>query len=127
VPTLDLVLNLGSHARVNDYGFIESPYRVVKNGKVTKEVVYLDADEEKKAVIASAGMELTKDGSFADERVSARVKLQPEEVDAELVTHMDATRNQILGSTASLIPFAEKDGRTCSYCFKPTETSRTTY
>ncbi|HMS31336.1 MAG TPA: DNA-directed RNA polymerase subunit beta [Candidatus Saccharibacteria bacterium] len=106
---IGLVLNLGSYARVNEYGFIESPYRVVKNGKVSKEVVYLDADEEKKAVIASAGMELTKDGSFADERVSARVKLQPEEVDAELVTHMDATRNQILGSTASLIPFAEKD------------------
>ena len=106
---IGLVLNLGSHARVNDYGFIESPYRVVKNGKVTKEIVYLDADEEKEAVIASAGMELAKDGSFVDARVSARVKLQAEEVDAELVTHMDAARNQILGSTASLIPFAEKD------------------
>jgi DNA-directed RNA polymerase subunit beta len=106
---IGLVLNLGSHARVNEYGFIESPYRVVKNGKVTKDIVYLDADEEKRAVIASAGMELGKDGTFLEERVSARVKLQPEEVDAELVTHMDAARNQILGSTASLIPFAEKD------------------
>jgi DNA-directed RNA polymerase subunit beta len=106
---IGLVLNLGSHARVNEYGFIESPYRLVKNGKVTKEIVYLDADEEKKAVIASAGMELNKDGSFAEDRVSARVKLQAEEVDSVLVTHMDAARNQILGSTASLIPFAEKD------------------
>lgn len=106
---IGLVLNLGSHARVNEYGFLETPYRVVKDGKVTKEVVYLDADEEKRAVIASAGLALKKDGSFADERVSARVKLQPEEVDAELVTHMDAARNQILGSTASLIPFVEKD------------------
>ncbi len=106
---IGLVLNLGSHARVNDYGFIETPYRVVKNSKVTKDVVYLDADEEKRAIIASAGLELKADGSFVDERVSARVKLQPEEVDAELVTHMDAARNQILGSTASLIPFAEKD------------------
>jgi DNA-directed RNA polymerase subunit beta len=106
---IGLVLNLGSHARVNEYGFIESPYRVVKNGKVTKDIVYLDADEEKRAVIASAGMEITSDGTFVDERVSARVKLQPEEVDVEFVTHMDAARNQILGATASLIPFAEKD------------------
>jgi DNA-directed RNA polymerase subunit beta len=106
---IGLVLNLGSHARVNEYGFIESPYRVVKNGKVTKDVVYLDAEEEKRAIIASAGTEINKDGTFAVDRVSARVKLQPEEVDAELITHMDAARNQILGSTASLIPFAEKD------------------
>jgi len=106
---IGLVLNLGSHARVNEYGFIESPYRVVEKGKLTKEVVYLDADEEKRAIIASAGIELDKDGAFVPERVSARVKLQPEEVDKELVTHMDAARNQILGSTASLIPFAEKD------------------
>ena len=106
---IGLVLNLGSHARVNEYGFLESPYRVVENGKVTKKVVYLDADEEKRAVIASAGLDLDKDGSFLMERVSARVKLQPEEVDRSLVTHMDAARNQILGSTASLIPFAEKD------------------
>jgi DNA-directed RNA polymerase subunit beta len=106
---IGLVLNLGSHARVNEYGFLETPYRVVEGGKVTKKVVYLDADEEKRAIIASAGIELNKDNSFEPERVSARVKLQPEEVDAELVTHMDAARNQILGSTASLIPFAEKD------------------
>ncbi|MCB9822746.1 DNA-directed RNA polymerase subunit beta [Candidatus Nomurabacteria bacterium] len=106
---IGLVLNLGSHARINDYGFIETPYRTFKNGKVTDEVVYLDADEEKRAIIASAGLELNKDGSFVSERVPARVKLQPEEVDAELVTHIDAARNQILGSTASLIPFVEKD------------------
>lgn len=106
---IGLVLNLASHARVNDYGFLETPYRVVKNGKVTKEVVYLDADEEKKAIIASAGVELNKDGTFVNERVSARVGLQPEETDADQVTHMDAARNQILGSTASLIPFIEKD------------------
>lgn len=106
---IGLVLNLGSHARVNEYGFIESPYRVVKDSKLTKAVVYLDADEEKRAIIASAGLELDATGKFVSERVSARVKLQPEEVDTELVTHMDAARNQILGSTASLIPFAEKD------------------
>ena len=106
---IGLVLSLGSHARVNDYGFLETPYRVVKNSKVTDEVVYLDADEEKRAIIASAGLELTKDGKFVSERVSGRVKLRPEEVDADLVTHMDATRNQILGATASLIPFVEKD------------------
>lgn len=106
---IGLVLSLGSHARINEYGFIESPYRVIKDGKVTKDIVYLDADEEKRAVIASAGIELNKDGSFISDRVSARVKLQAEEVDADQATHMDAARNQILGSTASLIPFVEKD------------------
>jgi DNA-directed RNA polymerase subunit beta len=106
---IGLVLSLASYARVNEYGFIEAPYAVVKNGKVTKEIVYLDADEEAKAVIASAGMELDSSNAFVSERVSARVNLQPEEVDTELVTHMDAARNQILGATASLIPFAEKD------------------
>jgi DNA-directed RNA polymerase subunit beta len=106
---IGLVLNLGSHARVNDYGFIETPYRVVTKGKVTKDIVYLDADEEKKAIIASAGLELDTSGKFKEDRVSARVKLQPEEVDVDQITHMDAARNQILGATASLIPFVEKD------------------
>lgn len=106
---IGLVLNLASHARVNDYGFLETPYRVVKNGKVTSEIAYLDADEEKKAVIATAGLELTKDGKFTSDRISARVALQPEEVDVDQVTHIDAARDQILGATASLIPFVEKD------------------
>lgn len=104
-----LVLNLASYARINEYGFIEAPYRKVKNGKVTNEVVYLDAAQEAREVIAESSMELNEDGSFKEERVDARRNLQPETVDADEVTYMDASSLQILGSTASLIPFVEKN------------------
>jgi DNA-directed RNA polymerase subunit beta len=106
---IGLVLNLASYARVNEYGFVETPYLVVKDGKVTDEVVYLDASQEITEVIADAGAELNQDGSFAAERVSARKHLKPEQVDVSEVTYMDAAHKQILGSTASLVPFIEKN------------------
>jgi len=106
---IGLVLNLASYARVNEYGFIETPYLKVKNSKVTDEVVYLDASQEATEVIADAGAELSKDGAFANERVSARNGLLPEQVDASEVTYMDAAHKQILGSSAALIPFIEKN------------------
>ena len=106
---IGLVLNLASYARVNEYGFIETPYLKVVDGKVTDEVVYLDAAQEVTEVIAEAGVELNEDGTFKDERVSARNFLNPEQVDASEVTYMDAAHKQILGSTASLVPFVEKD------------------
>ncbi len=106
---IGLVLNLASYARINDYGFIETPYLKVVKGKVTDEVVYLDASQEAVEVIADAGAELTKDGKFADERVSARNGLLPEQVDSSEVTYMDAAHKQILGSTAALVPFVEKN------------------
>jgi len=106
---IGLVLNLANYARINDYGFIESPYRKVVNGKVTNEVVYLDAFEEENAVIAGAGTELNADGSFVHDRVSARMRLKSAEADADDITHMDAALNQIIGSSAGLIPFIEKN------------------
>ena len=106
---IGLVLNLATYARVNEYGFIETPYLKVKDGKVTDEVVYLDASQEMVEVIADAGAELNDDGSFKHERVSARNELLPEQVDATDVTYMDAAHKQILGSTAALIPFVEKN------------------
>jgi DNA-directed RNA polymerase subunit beta len=106
---IGLVLNLASYARINDYGFIETPYLKVVKGKVTEEVVYLDASQEAVEVIADAGATLTKDGKFADERVSARNGLLPEQVDASEITYMDAAHKQILGSTAALVPFVEKN------------------
>ena len=106
---IGLVLNLATYARVNEYGFIETPYLRVKNGKVTDEVVYLDASQEINEVIADAGAEIDKDGKFVAERVSARNGLLPEQVDANEVTLMDAAHKQILGSTASLVPFIEKN------------------
>jgi DNA-directed RNA polymerase subunit beta len=104
-----LVLNLANYARINDYGFIETPYRVVKNSKVTDEIVYLDAADEEQAVIAGAGVELDKNGKIAEERVSARAGLKSATVDREDITHIDAAQNQIIGSSAGLIPFIEKN------------------
>ena len=104
-----LVLNLATYAHINDYGFIEAPYRVVKNGKVTDEIVYADAAAEEDMVIADTSAKLDKDGKFIDEYVSARKALQPTQVMASEVTHMDAAHKEILGVAASMIPFVEKN------------------
>ncbi|MCA9342540.1 DNA-directed RNA polymerase subunit beta [Candidatus Saccharibacteria bacterium] len=156
---IGLVLNLALYARINEYGFVETPYIKVINavtakdaagyiasvdleddsGKllikagtkiteaaakklaavksrktwpvkatVTNKIVYLDAAEEEKAVIASAGEEI-KDSHFVNERISARIKLATGEVDADEITHIDASESQIIGSSAGLIPFIEKN------------------
>ncbi|MBR5939509.1 DNA-directed RNA polymerase subunit beta, partial [Candidatus Saccharibacteria bacterium] len=104
-----LVLNFATYARINEYGFIEAPYCVVKNGKVTNEVVYMDADTENDKVIADASVKIDKDGKFVEEWVSARVHGTPSQVEASRVTHVDATHKEILGVSASLIPFVEKN------------------
>ena len=106
---IGLVLNLATYARINEYGFIETPYLKVVDGKVTDEIVYLDASQEVTEVIADAGARLNDDGTFIRDRVSARKFLQPGQVDTSEVTYMDAAHKQILGSTASLVPFIEKN------------------
>ena len=104
-----LVTNLATFARINEYGFIEAPYLRVINGKVTDEVVYLDADHEMREIIADAGSKLNEDGSFVESQVSARKNLIPSQVSSSEVTFMDAVHRQVLGAAASLIPFAERD------------------
>ena len=104
-----LVLNFATYARINEYGFIEAPYRVVKNGKVTDEVVYVDADTENDMIIADASVKLDRDGKFVEDWVSARVHGAPSQVEAKNVTHIDAAHKEILGVSASLIPFVEKN------------------
>lgn len=104
-----LVLNLATYARINEYGFIEAPYRVVKDGKVTDEIVYVDAAEEEDMIIADASAKLTENGEFAEAWVSARKSLVPTQVEAKEVTHIDAAHKEILGVAASLIPFVEKN------------------
>lgn len=106
---IGLVLNMASYSKVNEYGFLETPYLKVKNGKVTDEVVYLDAAQEAAEIIAAASSEVNDSGKFKTARVSARKYLVPEEVDVEEVTYIDAAQKQILGVTASLIPFIEKN------------------
>ncbi len=104
-----LVLNLATYARVNEYGFIEAPYRVVKDGKVTDEIVYVDAAREDSMVIADASVKLNDKGEFVEEWVSARVHGRPSQVMSSQVTHIDAAHKEILGTSASLIPFVEKN------------------
>jgi len=106
---IGLVLNMATYARINEYGFLETPYLKVKNGKVTDEVVYLDASQESTEVIADAGAKLDDNNKFVETRVSARNNMLPEQVDVADVTYMDAANKQILGSTASLVPFIEKN------------------
>lgn len=104
-----LVLNFATYARINEYGFIEAPYLVVKNGKVTDEVVYMDADTENDMIIADASVKVDKNGKFVEDWVSARVHGGPAQVEASRVTHIDAAHKEILGVSASLIPFVEKN------------------
>ncbi len=107
-PNIGLVSNLCVYARVNDFGFIETPYFKVKNKVVTDEIEYLDAYDELKAVIAQSTMDLDSKGKIIDSRVSVRTaKAHAEEVDSDEVTHMDITGSQIVGVSGSLVPFFE--------------------
>ncbi len=112
-PNIGLVSNLATYAKVNEYGFIETPYRKVeKDGKkvhVTDKIVWLDAADEEQSVIAGYGAEIDDNGHFAHPRVAARLKGEAEEVDAAQVDYMDVSSKQIVSVSASLIPFVEHD------------------
>ena len=108
-PNIGLINSLASFAKVNKYGFIETPYRRVNGGKVTDEVVYMSATEEMKYTIAQANAKLTKDDSFENELVSTRrfgdYMLYP----SESVDYIDVSPKQLVSVAASLIPFLEND------------------
>jgi len=110
-PNIGLINSLSVYARINEYGFIESPYRKVdqKNKKVTDEIVYFTADEEDEYVIAQANEKLDENGYFANERVMARFRDQIYEVPREQVELMDVSPKQVVSVAASLIPFLEND------------------
>ncbi len=111
-PNIGLIGTLASFARVNEFGFLETPYRKVKNGKVTNEIIYMNAYEEQKFDIAHAGMLLDKDGHFADERVQARVHGQASITKREKIEYMDVSPQQFISVATSLIPFLEHDDAT---------------
>jgi len=108
-PNIGLVTHLATYARLNKYGFIETPYRKVKNGKVTNEVVYLNASEEEKYTIAHAGEPLDKNNVFINKRVEARVKGEPGVVNREKIDFVDVSPYQCVSIATSLIPFLEQD------------------
>jgi DNA-directed RNA polymerase subunit beta len=108
-PNIGLINSLASFSRVNKYGFIETPYRKIVDGKVTGDVVYLSAMEEAKHTIAQANAELNKDGSFAEDVVSAREAGEFLMAPREQITLMDVSPKQLVSVAASLIPFLEND------------------
>ncbi|MGN6208171.1 DNA-directed RNA polymerase subunit beta [Asticcacaulis sp.] len=107
-PNIGLINSLATHARVNKYGFIESPYRKVIDGKAQEEVVYMSAMEESKHVIAQANINM-KNGEIADDLVQGRVNGEPGLQQATTVDYMDVSPKQVVSVAAALIPFLEND------------------
>ena len=109
-PNIGLIGSLATFARINPFGFIETPYRVVVDGQVTDETHYLTADDEDRHVIAQANVELTADGHFAEDHVLCRVTGgEPALVAADQVDLMDVSPRQMVSVGTSLIPFLEHD------------------
>ncbi|GAB4488719.1 MAG: DNA-directed RNA polymerase subunit beta [Thermodesulfovibrionales bacterium] len=108
-PNIGLITSLASYAKVNDYGFIEVPYRKVVNGRVTDNVEHLSAIEGEKFIIAEATSPVDKNGKLIGETVSARVGGDFRMVTPQEVEYMDVSPKQVVGISASLIPFLEND------------------
>jgi len=108
-PNIGLINSLATFARVNKYGFIESPYRRVKDGKVTSEVVYLSAMEEGRYYIAQANAELTDHGTFVEDLIICRHAGDVQLVPPHMVNFIDVSPKQVVSVAAALIPFLEND------------------
>ncbi len=107
-PNIGLINSLSTFSRVNEFGFIETPYRVVENGRVTDEVRYLNADQEEGKIIAQANCEVDDKGNFVG-KVTVRQSGEFLEVDKEHVNFMDVSPKQLVSVAAGLIPFLEHD------------------
>lgn len=108
-PNIGLINSLALFARLNEHGFLETPYRKVSNSKVSDEVVYLSAIEEAKYVIAQANASIDKSGKLSDELVSARQAGETMMVSPERIDFIDVAPSQIVSAAASLVPFLEHD------------------
>ncbi|MCK7545704.1 DNA-directed RNA polymerase subunit beta [Marinobacter bryozoorum] len=108
-PNIGLINSLATYARTNSYGFLESPYRKVIDGKVTDDIVYLSAIEESNYIIAQASAAMTEDGRLADELVTVRHQNEFTVTPPENVNFMDVSPRQVVSVAASLIPFLEHD------------------
>ena len=108
-PNIGLITSMATFARINKYGFLETPYRKVVKGKVTEEIVYLSADADDRYLIAQANEPLDSHGRFVNEMVIARHRSDYPIVKAEEVDYMDVSPRQIVSVAASLIPFLEHD------------------
>lgn len=108
-PNIGLISSLCTYARVNQLGFIETPYRVIKEGKVTEQFKYLNADDEDKVKIAQANAEISEEGYLSENRLKARHRSDYPVVEPEEIDYMDVSPDQIVSVAAALIPFLEHD------------------
>jgi DNA-directed RNA polymerase subunit beta len=108
-PNIGLITSLSTFAKINEFGFIETPYRIVKDGVVTDEIEYMTADVEESCVIAQASAPLDKFNMFKEEICWARHKGESLEIETNTVTHMDVSPKQLVSIVTGLIPFLEHD------------------
>ena len=108
-PNIGLINSMCTYARINEFGFIETPYRKVENGRVTNTIEYVTADQEEGYLIAQANNPLDEQGNFTTSRVTAREKGEFIEVDPADVHYMDVSPKQLVSIAAGLIPFLEHD------------------
>ena len=106
-PNIGLILHLSTYAKINEFGIIETPYIKVKNGKLTGEIVYLNALEEEEYNIAHAGIPYDENGKITKDKVEARIKSEPGIVPREKVDFIDVATNQAFSIATSMIPFLE--------------------
>ena len=108
-PNIGLIASLATFARVNDFGFLETPYRKVEKGRVTNHIDYLTADREEQFIVAQANAQIDDRGHFVTSRVTCRSKGDFVDVEAARVDYMDVSPKQLVSVAASLIPFLEHD------------------
>ena len=108
-PNIGLIASLATFARVNDFGFIETPYRKVDNGRVTQHIDYLTADREESFIVAQANAPIDEKGHFLTDRVTCRAKGDFIDVEPARVDYMDVSPKQLVSVAAGLIPFLEHD------------------
>jgi DNA-directed RNA polymerase subunit beta len=108
-PNIGLIASLATFARINKYGFLETPYRKVKNGKISNDIEYLTADVEDRYVIAQADEPLDNNGRFINERIKARSRTDYPVVTPDKIDYIEVSPKQIVSVAASLIPFLEHD------------------
>ncbi len=109
-PNIGLIGSLTTYGIINEYGFIETPYRVVKNGVVTDEIEYLSADDEERMIVAQANEPLDSDGTFTNKKVAARgLAGEVDMVLRENVDYMDVSPKQVVSVATAMIPFLEND------------------
>lgn len=108
-PNIGLITSLSSYAKINEFGFIETPYLIVREGVVTDEIEYMTADQEERCVIAQASAPLDDYRMFKDPICWARYRGEPLEIESSRVTHMDVSPKQLVSIVTGLIPFLEHD------------------